>query len=180
MVFSGEKPVKMFDVYGPFPVTRIKGKKGQRISRDQRFLFWDEHTEAENLRERVGCYVFAIRAAKGIRPVYVGKTIKSFEKEIFQDHKILKYNEELMDIVSGTPVMFFVVHPDGRGIPNSKMIGDMEDFLIQVAVAKNPSLRNIRGVAQKAWGIQGVLRAGKGSTTKSSSQFKKAMGLHPR
>jgi hypothetical protein len=59
MVFSGEKPVKMFDVYGPFPVTRIKGKKGQRISRDQRFLFWDEHTEAENLRERVGCYVFA-------------------------------------------------------------------------------------------------------------------------
>ena len=85
-----------------------------------------------------------------------------------------------MDIVSGTPVMFFVVHPDGRGIPNSKMIGDMEDFLIQVAVAKNPSLRNIRGVAQKAWGIQGVLRAGKGSTTKSSSQFKKAMGLHPR
>ena len=78
------------------------------------------------------------------------------------------------------PVMFFVVHPDGRGNPSSKMIGDMEDFLIQVAVAKNPCLRNIRGVAQKAWGIQGVLRAGKGSTTKSSGLFKKAMGLHPK
>ncbi len=177
MTETDEKPLKMFEVCGPFAICTTKGKAARYIAKNDADSFWNTNAAVQELSQRVGCYIFAIRASKGFRPVYVGKTVKGFEKEIFQLHKLQKYNEELHEIVKGTPVMFFVVHPEGKGIPNSKMIGDLEDFLIQVAVAKNPGLRNIRGIIEKRWGIRGVLRSGQGGSNQASWDFKTAMGL---
>jgi len=60
------------------------------------------------------------------------------------------------------------------------MIADLENFLIQVAVSKNPGLRNVRGVREKKWGIQGILRSGPGLATKASQEFKAAMDIRHR
>jgi hypothetical protein len=41
--------------------------------------------------------------------------------------------------------MYFVVHPKQRGKTNAKQIAEIEDFLIQAGVAKNPDLQNVKG-----------------------------------
>jgi hypothetical protein len=177
MVLQNVRPVKMFEVFGPFPVKPKKGRGGKVFDKELKSKFWADNPTAAELLERVGCYIFAIRAAKGFKPVYVGKTAKSFEKEIFTADKLQRYNSALCDVAKGTPVMFFVAHPKSKGILNSKMIVDIEDYLIQIAYAKNPDLKNVIGIVQKAWGIKGVLRSGKGKASKPSAQFKQAMGI---
>jgi hypothetical protein len=76
--------------------------------------------------------------------------------------------------------MFLIVFPEGPGVANNKMIGDLEKFLIQVAVAKNPGLRNVRGVREARWGIRGILRSGPGTATKASGLFKSAMDIRQK
>jgi hypothetical protein len=97
-------------------------------------------------------YVFSIRAGRGIVPVYVGKATRRFRGEAFADHKRTHYSDALADYVRGTPVMFFVTWPEGRKA-RPGMITDVEDFLIQTGVARNPDLRNIRGRGEKKWSI---------------------------
>ena len=171
------KPTKMFEVFGPYDIEPTLAKSARWIEKDQD-KFWAMQSGPGQLRRRIGCYVFAIRASKGVRPVYVGKTWKAFEDEIFGSHQLYYYNAELADISKGTPVMFFVAYPQGKGITNRKMIRDVEEFLIQVAVAKNPDLRNVHNIGEKKWGIRGVIRRGKGKATESSTKFKNALGLH--
>jgi len=166
----------MFEVLGPFEIIPSRNKVARRIEKDCSG-FWQAHPKANAARNRIGCYVFAIRAAKGYRPVYVGKTWNGFAKEIFGSHQRDYYNAELASIAKGTPVFFFVTHPAGRGKPNKRMIRDIEEFLIQVAVAKNPNVRNVIGRSEKKWGITGVIRSGQGKAKKSATEFKKTMGM---
>ncbi|MFA6561653.1 MAG: hypothetical protein WCV00_07060 [Verrucomicrobiia bacterium] len=164
---------KTFTIYGEFEVPLKKGKRHDYIPVDCPD-FW-RHVPHMNDR---GCYIFAIRAGKGVRPVYVGKTKRTFAKEVFTDHKIAQhYTPALANTDKGTPVIFLVVAPSGRGRPNSKMIGDLETFLIQVGVAKNPNLSNIQNRQEARWGIKGVVRGGSGRTTKTEKRFKTMMGL---
>lgn len=173
---STVKPVKMFEISGPYVIKAVKAKNTRLLDMDQS-AFWN-HGPA-HLRKKIGCYVFGIRASKGIRPVYVGKTWRAFEKEAFGPYQINQYNAELAEIAKGAPVMFFVEYPAGKGATNKKMIRDIEQFLIQVAVAKNPNLRNVQNSGPKKWGITGILRTGKGTSSKSSQKFKKALSIHP-
>lgn len=109
-----------------------------------------------------GCYLFAIRAAKGFRPIYVGKTKKSFEKECFTYHKVADhYQPALGNMGKDTPVLFLLTLGRGKGPINNRAIAQLEAFLIQNAVAKNPDLSNIQGTKQEEWGIKGVIRGGK-------------------
>lgn len=170
------KPTKMFQVIGPLEVGT--DKSARRIEKSHAKAFWETHPKAHDVQRRIGCYVFAIRAAKGVRPVYVGRTWKSFAQEAFGLHQRDYYNAELANIVKGTPVMFFVIYPSGKGKPNRRMIRDLEEFLIQVAVTKNSNLRNVQNRKEKKWGIQGVIRSGKGKTSKTSTDFKKALSIH--
>ena len=173
--YGGIKPTRTFEVFGPFRVPTIKGRSARRIDRDCR-TFWEREDVLE-LRRRIGCYVFAIRAAKGYRPVYVGKTWNSFDKEVFGSHQLYYYNAELADILKGNPVLFFVAYPEGRGRVNKQMIRDVEEFLIQIAVTRNSNLRNIIGKKEKKWGIRGVIRSGKGRTGETITEFKKTLRL---
>jgi hypothetical protein len=171
------KPTKMFKIIGPFRIKPRKLKNGRRIEKNQCEDFWREHAKAQAIRNRIGCYVFGIRASKGVRPVYVGKTWNSFDKEIFGSHQRDYYNAELAAIRKGMPVIFFIVYPQARGVPNKEMIRDVEQFLIQIAVAKNPNLRNVQSRGEKKWGIGGVIRSGAGKTSSTSLEFKKALGI---
>ena len=94
-----------FTVKGPFEVPVKKEKVGRLVTAEQATEFWKGHS---SVQDDVGCYVFGFRAAKGLKPMYIGKATKSFKQEIFTDHKRNKYNEALASQAKGTAIMFFV------------------------------------------------------------------------
>jgi hypothetical protein len=164
----------LFDVYGPYKIPIVRERNGSYIPA-RCPDFWDAHP---TIATRFGCYVFAIRAGKGITPVYVGKTTRSFDGECFAIHKIAcHYTPALARKGRGTPVMFFLVPRARRGKPNTRIIKDLETFLIQVASAKNPSLSNVKERQEARWGISGVLRGGKGKPGKPARAFKTSVGM---
>ena len=161
----------MFTVVGPFEVPLRHGSRCGYIE-TRCPDFWEKHPE---YRAKRGCYVFAMRAAKGYRPVYVGKTKKTFEKEIFESHKVADhYTPALAKTGRGTPVMFFVIAPPKTG---KTTITNLEKFLIKIGVAKNPELSNIQNRQEAEWGIKGILLGGKGKKSKTAIQFSIMMGL---
>jgi hypothetical protein len=166
--------LKIFRIHGPFDIPLTQGKKHAYIQIDCP-PFWGKH---KTYAKGKGCYVFGFRAGKGFRPVYVGKTKRTFGKEAFTSHKIAQhYTPAMANTAKGTPVMFFVTAPGGKGAPPKSMIGDLERFLIQVGVAKNPDLSNIQNRQEARWGIKGVVRGGKGKTATNEKKFKKMMGV---
>lgn len=163
----------IFKIEGPFPVPNQSGTTAKMVAEDPT-EFWKI---CHAIKDRIGCYVFALRAGKGITPLYVGKTINSFEKECFTDHKIKHYNYALAPYLKGTPVMFFVLYPKKKGKVNVADINDAEDFFIQVGRTINPQLRNIKGAKLPTWGVQGVIRGGKGKASKPAKDFCQVFGL---
>jgi hypothetical protein len=64
-----------------------------------------------------------------------------------------------------------VVHPTRRGLPNYKEIGEIENFLIQAGITKNPNLQNVRGWQKPSWSIKGVIRSGAGKRNEAEDEF---------
>lgn len=166
----------LFRVHGPFKVPLVKGKKVHYIEPGCP-NFWNHPGTARFAQER-GCYLFVIRAAKGFRPVYVGKTKHSFANECFASHKVSHhYSPAIANTVKGTLVVFLIVLDRVKGPANSRAISQVEAFLIQNAVVKNPNLSHIHGTKEEKWGIVGVIRGGKGKTPASVKSFRAAMGI---
>lgn len=165
---------KTFKVRGPFAVP-VEALGAGRVIADDLGPFWDEAAEIADAR---GCYVFAMRAGQGIVPWYVGKATKSFRQEVFADHKVAKkYTRVLAQYLKGTPVVFFVVHPAGKGAVNRSMIGAIESYLISVAWNKNEELLNIQLLPEYDWSIHGVIRSGKGHPSSDAKQLSACLGL---
>jgi hypothetical protein len=164
-----------FTCHGPFKVHTTKLPGGKSITPVQIKSFWDEN---QNYTSQIGCYVFAMRAGKGITPLYVGKATKSFVQEAFASHKLAKYLPALSTYKSGTPVMFFVAYPaKKKGGTNLKHIAALEKFLIQQAVIANPFLLNINHSSAPSWGIAGVLRSQTKKPTNGAVAFKALLGF---
>jgi hypothetical protein len=127
--------------------------------------------------KKQGCYVFALKAAKGFTPWYVGKSTKSMKQEALGTHQINLYNQALFKGIKGTPVFFFIV-PDGnkKKVP-SGIISKIEKFLVQNAYYSNKNLRNTNLKNPDKWTIKGVVRGGKGKTASEEKAFSKMMGL---
>lgn len=164
----------LFTVIGPCEVPVYQGKAGRTITDENVREFWAANPELESRR---GCYVFGVRAGKGLTPAYVGKATKSLRQEVFAHHKLTRYQQFLVDYRKGTPVLFFLLAPQRKGAPNSAHIGELEDFLIQTGLAANPDLLNIKGTKAEEWGISGVLRGGKGKPSNSAQLFRRLMNL---
>jgi hypothetical protein len=166
----------IFRVFGPYKIPLSRGKKFNCIEPGCS-EFWTQ-SETTRLAKERGCYLFAIRAAKGYRPIYVGKTSKSFERECFASHKIANhYLPALSNTGKGTPVMFLIILSRSKGVPNQRAIGQVESFLIQNALVKNPKLSNVQGTKEEHWGITGIIRGGKGKVSQPTREFRKAMGI---
>jgi hypothetical protein len=131
----------LFQVHGPFEVPTHRGRAARFINEEMGRQFWKENP---NLAYRRGCYVFAIRAGRGATPLYVGMARDKFKQEVFAHHKLTRYQEGLADYSRGTPVLFFLMLPEQRGKPNTTAIRELERFLIQVAVSRNPSPERAR------------------------------------
>ena len=97
--------MSMYRGFGPFQIPRDGSIVDSHACRD----FWkDVEREHSGLPAAVGCYIFAISAAKGARPWYVGKTEKnSFQGEVWTPHKLLLYNEALHKRKKGKPLLYF-------------------------------------------------------------------------
>lgn len=162
-----------FKVEGPFEISYEKRKGGRTLVFDE---FWSEDSPAHYLGEKCGCYVFAVRG-RGLNPIYVGKATKAFKQETFNPTNKHKYSDGFSEYGKGTPVMFFVVHPNQKGRKNQKEIEQIEDFLVQTGVAKNPRLQNVRGAQRPKWSVQGVVRSGKGKRSEGEKAFRRLFDL---
>lgn len=177
---SSQRPGLLFSVEGPLQVGVLKGPGGRVIRSEEGTDFFRRHS---TLGARRGCYVFAIRTGgKGatggtMKPWYVGKATKTFSQECFADHKLTKYNECLAMTKKGTPVLFLVTAPKGKGKPPTNLIAELEAFLIQAAMAQNENILNVKGTKTPRWAIHRVTEPGKGKPPKSAFQFRKTMGL---
>jgi len=163
-----------FQIKGRFAISFEKRKGGRTLVFDD---FWSIDAKAFDLGPKRGCYVFAIQTRRGLTPIYVGKATKTFKQETFNPTNKHKYQNGFSDYAVGTPVMFFVVHPSQRGRANKREIGEIEDFLIQTGVAKNPDLQNVKGAQRPKWSIRGVVRGGQGNLGKPVRDFRKLFAL---
>lgn len=163
-----------FVVRGPFGIDYEKRKGGRTLVFDD---FWSKNAPAGYLAKERGCYVFAIRN-RGLTPIYVGKATKSFKQETFNASNRHKYHSGFSKYGKGTPLMYFVVHPAQQGPTNEKQIAEIEDFLIQAGVAKNPDLQNVKGAKQPRWSIKGVIRSQAGKRNSAEKEFSSVFGIH--
>jgi len=63
-------------VSGPTKVPTYNGKAAKIVDSEKLSVFWESSGE---MGSRRGCYLFAIRASRGIRPIYVGRATKTFK-----------------------------------------------------------------------------------------------------
>ena len=75
-----------FVIRGPFKVPLDQTVKSKWIKNGCP-EFWAT-LAGQKYAQECGCYVFAMRASKGFRPIYVGRATKSFKQECFASHKI--------------------------------------------------------------------------------------------
>ena len=150
-------------IVGPIrvPFQRQQSGSAKQISKADAKSFWDDE-EAATVARKQGCYVFALQAAKGFTPWYIGKATKSMAQECFEFHKLQHYNEVLFKGYKGTPVMFFVVLDGTKKKVPKGTIDEMESFFIQTAVMKNPDLKNMQKTGLPSWTVKGVVRGSKG------------------
>jgi hypothetical protein len=166
--------MSLFVVRGPFPLAFEKRKGGRSLVFDD---FWAEHSDASSLANECGCYVFAIRN-RTLKPIYVGRATRSFKQEAFNPSNKHKYHEGFSAYAKGTPLMYFIVHPHQKGPTNEAQIAQIEDFLIQAGVVRNPELQNVKGAQRPIWSIKGVIRSGVGKRSAAELQFRKLFNLH--
>ena len=165
-------------VHGPYPIPFETHGRGtsKRITRDHGKQFWSQEA-LKGVRAKQGCYVFALAVSRGFTPWYVGKTTKTFREEALHDHKLIYYNEVIYKGQKGTPVMFFVARSGTlKRIPRSQ-IDELETFLIQSAMYKNPDIKNKQKTKTVLWGIRGVLRGGRGKAPENATRFKSMMRI---
>lgn len=136
-----------FAPYGPYKLP----EQNHEIDDQQKSAFWDRVSkENPSIPGGVGCYIFAIRAAKGYRPWYVGKTERQcFRDETWQPGKLLLYQRVLKQH-KGTPVLFLLakkspkdhfVRPTIRQRVRGS-ISELERMLIATCKQRNSKLLN--------------------------------------
>lgn len=164
-----------FVCHGPFKIPTTKQKVGRTISKTDVSEFWGLAAGMENC---VGCYVFGIRAGKGMTPLYVGKATKGFAQEAFTADKLNKYHTGLSQYKKGSPILFFLCPPSSKkGKTNLKEIKALERLLIQQGSLANPHLINVHHNKIPKWGISGVLRSSTKKPSVDAKKFRKFMGF---
>jgi len=172
-----------YTIHGPFEIRKQKNGLVDNSNFAKKQFWGDVKEKNLSLPYACGCYLFGIRAAKGIKPWYVGLAGKqAFEKECFGAHKINIYNEALAG-KKGKPVLFFIAKrtkkgklakPSKRGHQHSTYL---ENIMIGVALEKNPKLLNIKKTKfLKEICVPCLINTPKRKPTKSEIDFKIAIG----
>jgi hypothetical protein len=149
-------------------------------------VFWSRvEIEIEDLLSGgIGCYVFSIRAGKGILPWYVGLAEKqSFRKECFTAHKINHYNMAVADR-KGTPLLTLIAKytPGNKLVfPNGSEHRDiqfLETMLISTCLRRNAELFNVRDTKLlREMTVPGLVNTPPGKAHASVAEFRELIGL---
>ena len=179
----------VFETYGPYVVPKKKTATGGYVlSLDKNSLasFWKKvNKDKDRLSKGRGCYVFGVRAGRGIRPWYVGQSRRPFDKECFASDKQNTYQDVMTRIKTGNAVLFLVakVGPISRSLSQSlptKEADFVERLLMQLAYFQNGELENIQGLAfMRKIQIQGILNNPPGQPGKPSKALRTALGALP-
>lgn len=176
----------IFDIYGPFKLERFGVKK--LITNDTLTRLIGAVDETKNgLSEACGCYVFGVRAGKGIKPWYVGQANRTtLVKEALNSSNREKYNK-ILDERRGTPVLFLLpkMTPEHNRFakPTSKNDGlksihFLEEWLIASALQKNPDMVNEKKTLfLRELRVKGIFNARHGDATTPSTTLKKSLGV---
>ncbi|MCO5083880.1 MAG: hypothetical protein M9955_19760 [Rhizobiaceae bacterium] len=153
---------------------------------DQRRTFWESADSVEpGLSEACGCYVFAIRAGRGIKPWYVGKAERqSFKREAVTEDKLNKYELALRAAKKGTPLLYFYARTTkARGAfsrPSTSAhrdIGYLEKMLIGLALKRNKALINKQETTLlQTMVVPGLLNTPQGGLRADASELRWVMG----
>jgi len=165
-------------IHGPIEIPFRKQRNGnaKQILNQHVAAFW-ALAAAQAIARKQGCYIFALRAAKGFCPWYVGKATRSFRQEALGHYQLNHYNDVLFDGRKGTPVLFFVAPDGNRLVVPDATCNAIETFLIQSAYAENPDICNRQQTKIPDWTIKGVVRPDQGQPTKLEASFRKMMGI---
>jgi hypothetical protein len=148
--------------------------------------FWDAADELDfGLSTACGCYIFAVRAGKGVRPWYVGRAVnQAFKKECLTDHKVNKYNSVLSK-QKGTPLIYFYARMTASGDkfckPTVNKYHDtefLEKHLIGLAFHKNSYLlnRNNLKILRDIY-VPGLFNTKKGTLPVAAAQLRRVLGI---
>jgi hypothetical protein len=171
-----------YEIHGPFKISKANNGLIDR-HKSARSGFWETVREKEaSLPSACGCYLFAIRAGKGIKPWYVGKAAEqSFEGECLNRKKLGIYNYAVANR-KGAPLSFLIAKktPTGRftkpGPAQKKNIDFLETALIGAALDRNPKLMNIQKTKPlKDMCVPGLINSPQGKPKGPVKQFKKAI-----
>ncbi|MEF3083063.1 hypothetical protein V3391_12690 [Luteimonas sp. SMYT11W] len=172
----------------PYPAVAISKQKNGLIAADKSSLqsFWQkvDSLYGEDASSGVGCYVFSIRAGKGILPWYVGLAEKqSLRKECFTPHKINHYNNAIA-ARKGTPLLTVIPKYTPKwslSSPNPsghRDIQQLEVMLIGNCLTRNKSLLNLRDTKLlREMVVPGLLNSPKGKPANEVQEFKELLGL---
>lgn len=172
-----------FDVVGPFVLSRHGAKQ---IITDQSLKELGPELEAEEpgLSDACGCYVFGVRAGRGMTPYYVGQACKrSILKEALNPSNREKYNKVISES-KGNPIIFFIPMRTPRGKLRKRSKGDggipaldfLESWFISMAIEKNPDLINIKETKfLRSLHVTGVFNPKHGEATADSTALRKTL-----
>ena len=136
-----------FEPYGPFDL-RPTLRSHRRTWRSD---FWEVvERKCEGLSKANGVYIFSLKYGEKFTPWYVGKTCtdKGFVGEVFQDHKIDHFFAATERRKGREHLHLIARVEDRRGKfcgwsgRSEAQIERVETYLIGMALARNPSLRN--------------------------------------
>ena len=168
--------------YEPIEFPRMRG----RINRDKLSIkeFWESFENIKDgISNSVGCYIFSLRAGKGMLPWYVGMAEKQyFKNECLTAHKILLFND-CLGKRKGTPFLTLIPKytKTGRYAKKSKNghrdIQFLETLLIASCLKRNPKLLNVKATKMlREIKVPGFINSGKGRQDENIKNFKNLIG----
>lgn len=174
-----------YAIFGPFIIPRNGVLIDRSLKARRKFWLEVEHATSEDLPDACGCYVFAVRASKGIIPWYVGLTEKrTFRKECLGSHQVGNYNDVLAQKEKAQPLLYLLAKqtPKGRNRKPSKTmqrdIQFLESYLIGHGLNKNQKLLNQKKTKfLKSLCVPGILNSDKGHPGKPAKSLRQTLGL---
>ena len=175
----------LYENFGPFEMpVDSRGDFDIGDGEASKLFFRDVDAELPGLSKACGCYVFAMRSARGSTPWYVGKADRTtFGTECFNAHNRLTYFNFTRDR-RGTPLLFLIARrtPKGRfAKPYTNGTADVdyvESFLIGAALTRNPDLLNVKKTRLfKELKVPGFINAVKPPFSSSTEALRSTLGL---